>query len=338
MVAERGLHPYRDFPYFHMPNMVYLYAPFFLLTEYPLLAARLFVGLCGMGICLVLFQVARTLFWGRSQVNSLVLALSSMILLVHSQLFAVATSHIWNHTPPTLCALLAFLVHCRALRSCSREYFFLSGILLGMAIGIRLSFAPLVFPFLVTLFVFPPCDLRSKTLAGLAFALGGLIANAPSIYFMLTCGPDFIFGNLSYATLNTLYRSQTNWAAAMTLAGKIRFFKDVVFDNPADLLIVVVSVYSLALLGIGKAREAVRTRLEVPFLLLCLPFLFAGSLAPTPSWYVYFFAPMPFILMLALYSLASLANEADLRSASILLVSAHLFLWPIVALLPKWGF
>jgi hypothetical protein len=104
MVAERGLHPYCDFPYFHMPNMVYLYAPFFLLTESPFLAARLFVGLCGLGICLVIFQVTRTLFWRSGQGYALVLAVSSTALIVHSPLFEAATSHVWNHTPSTLCA------------------------------------------------------------------------------------------------------------------------------------------------------------------------------------------------------------------------------------------
>jgi hypothetical protein len=139
--------------------------------------------------------------------------------------------------------------------------------------------------------------------------------------------------------LNTLYyREQPNWTAAMTLGGKVRFLKEVVFSKPGDLLILGISVYSVALLGVEKTRGAVRTRLEVPFLLLCLPFLFIGSLAATPSWYQYFFAPMPFILMLALYGLASFSNERHSRSASVLLVILALISVADSGLITKAGY
>ena len=54
MVAEYNLHPYKDFPYFHMPNLVYLYALLFMLTDYPFLVARLFSALCAVAISLII--------------------------------------------------------------------------------------------------------------------------------------------------------------------------------------------------------------------------------------------------------------------------------------------
>ena len=42
LLAQDGLLPYRDFPYFHMPNLALVYAALFRLTDYYLLAARIF--------------------------------------------------------------------------------------------------------------------------------------------------------------------------------------------------------------------------------------------------------------------------------------------------------
>ena len=41
LLARQGLLPYRDYPYFHVPNLVYLYGLIDLLAASPLLAARL---------------------------------------------------------------------------------------------------------------------------------------------------------------------------------------------------------------------------------------------------------------------------------------------------------
>jgi hypothetical protein len=110
MVAQYGLHPYQDFAYFHMPNLVYLYAPFFFIP-YPFMVARLFGVICALGICLTIFLTARSLFAGHEKLNSLIIPVCSAALLIHSPLFHYASSHVLNHTPSTLCAVLAFL-HC----------------------------------------------------------------------------------------------------------------------------------------------------------------------------------------------------------------------------------
>ena len=108
MVARAGLQPYQDFAYFHMPNLVYLYAPFFF-TASPFLAARLLAGLCAVGIGLTTFLFARALFAGHEKLSRLLVPLAGTALLVHSPLMHDTASHVWNHTPATLCALLAFL-------------------------------------------------------------------------------------------------------------------------------------------------------------------------------------------------------------------------------------
>lgn len=324
MVARHGLHPYQDFAYFHMPNLVYLYAPFFF-TAYPFLMARLFVGLCAVGISLMTFLLARALFAGHDQLSRLLVPIASTALLLHSPLFHDAASNVWNHTPATLFALLAFLLHCRAIRGKQPcRDFFLSGVSLGMAMGIRLSFAPVVLPFLVAMVVFRADGVRRKGLHVLVFVAGGFLANVPAVYFLLTSYEDFWFGNFGYPKLNTMYRQERSWTTAMTFVGKLFFLKERIFAEPGELPILVVTLYSLVLFGIEQVRALARPRIELAFLLLVVPFVFLGAMAPTPSWSQYYFTAVVVLLWLSLYTLSHLRHAAFSEAAALLLVVAAL--------------
>ena len=324
MVAQYGLHPYQDFAYFHMPNLVYLYAPFFHIP-YPFMAARLFGVICALGICLTMFLTARSLFAGHEKLNSLIIPVCGAALLIHSPLFHYASSHVWNHTPSTLCAVLAFLFHCQAIRG-NKPFlsFFMSGVSLGMAIGIRLSFFPLVVPFLFAVVVFRAGTVRDKGLYTLAFAVGGLLANLPAIYFFFTSYHNFLFGNLGYANLNTIYRQVTSFPGPMTFTGKVTDLIKSVFAKPGELLILAVTLYSLVLFGFDTLRNGARPRFEIVFLLILLPFAYVGSSAPTPTWYWYYFAPVPFLILLSLYAVSTLRCSAFSEAASLFLVVAVL--------------
>jgi 4-amino-4-deoxy-L-arabinose transferase-like glycosyltransferase len=334
MVARHGLHPYRDFAYFHMPNLVYVYAPFFF-TPYPYLGARLFAGLCAVGIGVTTFLLARALFADHGRLSRLAVPVAATALLVHSPVFHDVSSRVWNHTPATLCALLAFLCHCRAIRG-DRPVrdFLLSGVSLGMAVGIRSSLAPLVVPFLVAPVVFRAESARAKGWHALVFVAGGVLANAPAVYFVLTHFEDTVFGNLGYARLNTLYRQELSHRTAMTVAGKLVFLKERLFAKPGELPILVVAVYSLALVGVERLRTATRPRFEFVFLLLVTPFAFVGAMAPTPSWSQYYFAPVVLLLWLSLYALAQLRRTAPSEAAALLLGVAALLSF-VYAPLPR---
>jgi hypothetical protein len=324
MVARCGLHPYQDFAYFHMPNLVYLYAPFFF-TSHPFLGARLFAGICAVGIGLTTFLIARALFAGHGTMSRLLVPIASTTLLMHSPLFHDASSHVWNHTPATLFALLAFLLHCQAIRGERPfRYFCMSGMSLGMAVGIRSLLAPLVIPFLLAMVVFRADTVRDKGLHVLVFVAGGLLANGPAVYFLFTSYEDFLFGNLGYATLSTTYWQKRSWQIAMTFVGKLFFLKDRIFVQPGELPILVVTVYSLVLFGIEQVRTPTRPRFELVFLLLSVPFVFFGAMAPTPSWSQYYFTSVVFLLWLSLYMLSHLRRAAFSEAAALLLVTAAL--------------
>lgn len=304
MVAKYGLHPYQDFAYFHMPNLVYIYAPFFF-TPYPLLLARIFVGICGFGICATLFFYTRYLFSGYSRFASITIPICITILFLHCSLYKFAVSHVWNHTPSTFFALLGFLIHCHALRSSNPiKFYFFSGACLGMALGIRLSFAPLIIPFLITIFYFQEGSFKQKCTYVLAFGVGGLLSNMLAIFFFFTSFHDFWFGNLSYAQLNTLYREEMAFTRTMTLFGKFKNLIQSFIKIPTNLLVTLSCFYSLALFRFNRSKNSDLPKFQLLFVSLCLPFVFFGSLAPTPIWYQYYFALVPFLMLLIIFTLS----------------------------------
>ncbi|MEZ4731076.1 MAG: hypothetical protein R3E79_28480 [Caldilineaceae bacterium] len=313
LVATQGLQPYRDFAYFHMPNLVYLYAWLLPLTDYPFLVIRLFTGACALAIAATIFLMARSILSNYATAPRLLIAFGSVLLFVNSPVLAAATAHVWNHTPATLCALLTLAFYLQALRRGAVRYFFLSGLSLGMAIGIRVSFAPMVVPFLVVLFLPSIAKEIRRWPSFAAFTGGGILANLPALYFLATSPAQFVFGNLGYATLNTLYRQELGFEGSMSLLEKLIYFVRVVLFKPGDLSIVLIALYIFLYIcfkvGVKQIRTAPVAQPSVVLVPLVIPFLYIGSIAPTPLWQQYFFAPVPFLLVGILYGLNYWPNK-----------------------------
>jgi hypothetical protein len=177
----------------------------------------------------------------------------------------------------------------------------------------------LVVPFLLAIGIFADGTARQKGWASAVFFGGILLANLPAVFFLLTSPEEWWFGNVVYPSLNTLYRDVAGHPVAMDLAGKLVYLATDIVAVPTVLLILVVALYSLVLVA-GDARQTgTRPRFEVAFLLLCLPFVYAGVLAPTPSWMQYYFALVPFLLLLGVHAVASLRSVALFEAAVLLL-------------------
>ncbi len=319
LIAERGLQPYRDFASFHMPNLLYLQGGLFALTDYPFLAARTFSALCSIGIVVLLFVAANSLApEGRSE-RWVVVSLGCAVLFANSELFMAAAGYVWNHAPSALASLLAFMLHRRAIRrGLSWRLAGLSGLALGVAIGVRLSASPLILPFLAALLLQPSQTARAKRLAVVAFGLGGLLGNLPALLALGTSPHAFIFGNLGYPRLNTLYRSELGFDVGMSVPGKLELAIKEVHAKPAELLLLVAAAYSL--LGLGRSGWRQIWRTEFALLLALVPFAYLGALAPTPAFQQYFIAPFVFLTLIAPYGLARLESP-ELRRAGAWLLS-----------------
>lgn len=350
LVADEGLHPYRDFAYFHMPLLVYGYAFFFEISENPFLLARLSTGLASFAIAALLFyELFRRLKTKNTVMQAVFTAAGILLLYLNAPIVAKASAFAWNHSTSTLTALGAVLIWLALIRreregtpgtASSLVWIGLSGLLLGGAIGIRLSWAPLIFPLLWACWFFGPrsSSFKDRFWRVAAFGVGGVVANLPGLFFLFTETNDFLFGNLGYAELNTEYRQMLGHDQAMTWSGKLIYCLGVLCYPVGSFFI---PVWATVLFWSTPANlwKHLRAHPETLFLFLVVLFTLAGSLAPTPTWSQYLFAPFPFLVLLIGIGLVNRIDSSRFRAGPWIAATACLsiFLGPLLGTPEKVG-
>jgi len=296
LLAREGLLPYRDFAYFHTPNLVGIYALLFLATDHLLLAARLFSTLCAWLIGVGLFTIALR------RTASVALALGIAALFLVNPVVGYTFPKAWNHLLPALLLLLAFASQCRGARVEKVGWFFVSGFLIAATAGTRISFAPLALPFLVMAWFTP----RRHT--AVAACIGGMfVASIPTFLLFAAAPAQFLFDNLAYnSRVNALYRLASGDERSALVSKAV--FLGKVLANPGNLALLAVGIFALF-----QQRHRWRSDYPTALLFATLPFVLLGVLAPTPSYSQYYSA-----LALA----ASLAAAIGLPSRA---------LWPLAA-------
>jgi hypothetical protein len=123
------------------------------------------------------------------------------------------------------------------------------------------------------------------------------VALAPSLVMWCAWPRAFLFGNLGYPALNTEYRRATGFPRAMTVLGKVAYlFKDLLIF-PGNLALFTAFVASLVGLWHDRRAEPHPNRARVNSLVGVIGALLVGSFAPTPLFPPYFFAPLPFMVL-----------------------------------------
>lgn len=298
------LRPYRDFPYFHLPYLIYLNALLFDRGLGYILTARLVAQVSGWLILVVLF--AQTMFawrdlrgWRRFW-----LAVAITGLLASTPLFMFTSGRAWNQDLATLLAVLSTLslVHGLQSKQSTRIMMLLSGLFLGLGIGTRLTLTPLVFALLAGIWICREGSRRERLSLSLWFLSGCLLASIPLFSVAAQDWDSFWFDNFVYPRLNTLFRSETDYARAMSLLDKLVFLgRDVLLAEPRNLILPV------AYLAIGIAYPPTRVlstrQVGVKMIALMMPFLAIAALAPTPAWHQYFFVLYPFLALGVMWGL-----------------------------------
>jgi hypothetical protein len=209
LLSTLGEIPYRDYPYFHMPFMVGVYAVIFHFTNHLLLAARTFSVLCSWLCLLLLFSFSWKLSGRQAFKQRLLFASGIAALLFVNPLFNQANFRAWNHPLPVLLTLIAFFFHWRAAYG-FKFLFGVSGLVMALAAGTRLSFFPLEAAFLLMAWLVPGTTSRSR-LGFVALHAGGFISGLLLVLTpMLQAYPSILFDNVSYnEALNTAYRGES---------------------------------------------------------------------------------------------------------------------------------
>lgn len=317
LLLDEGLLPYRDYPYFHTPYLVFVYALLFTLTGgYNLLAARLFSAVCATASVMLVFWMVLYFFRNHSWKFRYLAAVGIMFLYLPNPLLAATAGFSWNHNLSVLCMLGSlWLFLLGSQKKSSGVWFFISGALLGIAVGVRISSITILPAYLLALIWLPgKFSWRRFIYKGLIFGAGFCLALLPLLWLFITAPQQFIFGNLGYAQLNSKYRLDVPVAydgvvpiyGPKSLVDKLGYVWNGVISQPINLLLFA----SLVFFGWSVLATHLRRKDEQAFrnilMLTAIPLVAVGSFFPTPTWYQYFYAPLPFTLLAIALGLAYL--------------------------------
>jgi hypothetical protein len=300
LLAREGLLPYKDFPYLHTPYLVFVYGFLFHFTKHPLLVARLFTAICDAFTVSLLVFTAYAMLRNRSWLLRLGISIAAIVFLLTNSLFAYTAGRAWNQDPSVLLFLLAGLFYVGGAKHPRKKSFlFVTGLCLGIAIGFRVTIAPLTLPILVGIAFYPNC--QKKIALGGALALGLMSALLPMAVLFVIAPRGFIFGNVEFPHLAVLHRELTGNPRTMTLVKKLRYLvKNVIRPNYQLFLAAAIILY----LWWRECR--VRQKWCLGFFAGLLPFVCLGCMAPSPLFYQYFYVFAPLLLLMSVYALASL--------------------------------
>ena len=298
LVERDGLLPYEDFPYYHMPTQVYLYALLTHYSPYKLLAIRTLTTVCGTATLLLLFGAGWKLFDGRRASERWLLAGSPVLILFCCRFFTYTSGLVWNHDTSVLCCLGAFFLFARGFRLDRLREIAAAGLLLGLATGCRLTLVISFVPFLLVILFAPgPLTVRRR-LAGLTLAaLAALVALAPALILWARQPARFLWGHLEYQGLFAQADGiRTSFGHNLLIKLKksvVRFSTD-----PGNLLLLVAFV--AAVVQLVRRRACWRGTDRAPAVWLLgglLVALLAGVMAPTPQQYQYNYVLLPFMIL-----------------------------------------
>ena len=313
LLAREGLLPYMDFPHFHTPYLAFIYAALFRVTDHLLLAARLFSAVCASTMVGLVGSAGYALLRGRGRTIAGGVCAGAVVLCLTAGLFGQTVGRAWNQEPALLFALLAFFAHVVGIERERNRWLIASGALLGLAIGTRLTYAPLVAPFGLALVLYPSPRWQPRTI--LTFAGGLLIGSGGFLFFLAAAPEQTFFGTFEFARVNIAYRFSAGEPRTMTVLTKLRYLFKVIARHEVPLIasaLLPLIAAHLAARGQGRPR-----RFELRFILLLLPFLLFGSLAPSPLFRQYFFPFVPFLILAGLYALTSVPPETRLFRATL---------------------
>jgi 4-amino-4-deoxy-L-arabinose transferase-like glycosyltransferase len=305
LLTQQSL-PFRDYPYQHLPYLTLLFALSGSLTDYSLLGARAASVLAATGCAILLFMLVGRFFRTSARGWRLLAGVTAVLVLVTNPLFYLTSGKAWNHDLPTLFTLGAVCcIGGDEQDSPTSLALFGAGFLLGLAAGTRLSYLTALPPFVGWVFLVSgriPWQARLKR-AGVLL-MGFAIALLPVLFLFFLSPRGFVFGNIVYPQLNTVYRQVLRQQEAMTLGAKLIYFAETILMDWQSLLLYL-AFFAVLLGAVVSWRPLGKLRRRGWFYGVLVIFLLAGSFTPTPSWSHYFYAPLPFLVLALFYALAN---------------------------------
>lgn len=320
---SKGAIPYLDYAYFHMPYGVFINSIALLFSNHTFLSIRIFTSLFWVLTFLLIFIFISDPFNANYDRKHFFWSCPLLFILLFDPSIANILGKAFNHAIPTFFSTLSAILLLRIKNNSSVERFFLAGVFIGIAVGVRSSFAAMIIPMAVYLILWFTKDKFSSFFSGIFVSL------LPAFVLFIIKPNNFIFGNLNYITLNTLYRHTTGYSMAMGFYSKAAYIYHYLTDNPQTLFIYIITII-FSLIWILKKDFSIRSHAHEKFLLILLIlFQFSIGIIPTPLFIQYLFGTLPLIVMLLSIFYNELGNNQKLvlNTTLILLI---LPMFPIV--------
>ena len=300
--------PYKEFTFTQTPYLPLLYG-----NLYKLLGVCSHYLLIGRLISFLFLSIsAWTLFLlARRETGNLFQSLCIGALFLLNTTIVNPATEVSNYILPVALSFLGFYLFVRSIDHGSTGAFrmALSGALLAAAIGTKLTYIAVVFPFFAAILLCPLINRRTEysrrtvIVQALApFVLGVLIGLLPLLFYYWAAPVSFVYNNWGYHMVNAQWRQMTGYAMPMTHISKLAY-AGVMFFN-SDNLLVILGV----LLGFAFSLRANRGVKQWPAGLVLAFLLFLAAvptaLAPTPSFPQYYAVPVSALFLLLVYSSA----------------------------------
>ncbi len=305
LLARDGLQPYRDFPLFHLPNLVFLYAALLRVFDHPFLVARCVSVFCAFATAALIFREC----WHRPPFGltrwRFAAAAATALFLVLDPLFFFTTGRAWNHDSTALFIVLAIILQVKAARENSVPLAITSAICASLAAGIRLTVAPILIPLWLSIWFFP-APIRRRALIALIYVGTATAALAPSLFYLAAYTDSFLFGNFEFPRLRLLDPENERIRKTMHPLRKLRFFfKEVAIPS----LPLFLAFLAFAIAPAAKFFRTRATNLFAPTLVLAiLPFALIGCFTPSRYQYQHYFIIIPLLILGVVFGISTISS------------------------------
>lgn len=285
-LASEGLTPYRDFLYLQTPYQIYAFAPLFsVFAEHGFLAARIVTGMIGAAILAFVYLAQRKMHVDAAR------AVICCILLWLSHTFIFSVTVVRNDALPALLLAAAILIAASRPNTAVAGRFrsipwLLTGVLLGLATGTKISFAAPALAFAgypVWAYILKAMPLREAITRSATIGVGLGAALLPLIWFRDAAPLAFDYGNFGYhAEAPLAWYAANGLEDRLTLVAKMRDVLLTLARGPALFALVIYGWLRIQSIRTHEAQASVLLLIDV----LILAGL-AATIAPTPTWRQY---------------------------------------------------
>ncbi len=256
-LVNKGLLPYKDFPYNHTPLYPYIASLFYKISSYKFLTLRILAGISFLLISIIIF-------WQLYK-KSIFLAIISLGTIIFSKIIVFNTCLVRPNNLALLAAILAFYLAIRP-----RKLSFFVGILLSIATDIRITYALLFIPF--RFLIDEGREIKK-------FYLGTILGAIPVIFFFIKYPLNFTFHTIVQPIKRKSFYIFMGYKEYLGIDGRIKSIYNAIKLSP-DLGLILILAISIAF------ATKIETKQKI-FMILTILTIAIQCILPAPVWYQY---------------------------------------------------